>query len=88
VTKRHSAARQETYLERKMTNQSVQGGASEAVLIDAAEVGKLLNCSPKTVTRMAKRGEFITPIKVGRLRKWNRRAIFRWIGEQQQKSGV
>ena len=57
-----------------------------AALVDADEIAQFLGCSPKHVRRMAERGQFPKPVKVGRLKRWPREAIEEWIDSQQENT--
>lgn len=48
-------------------------------LVDAVEIAGYLGCSPKHVRRLAERGQLPKAVKVGRLRRWPREAIERWL---------
>jgi len=54
-----------------------------SALVDAEEISQFLGCSPKHVRRMAERGDFPKPVKVGRLRRWPRQAVEQWLESQQ-----
>lgn len=58
------------------------------LLLDAREVAELLGVESKTIFRMSQRGDFPLPIKVGRLRKWSRRAVENWIEKSQPSETV
>lgn len=49
--------------------------ADDVVLIDEAEVGRLLSVHPKTVARRRVPGR----IKLGRLVRYNRAAVLAWV---------
>lgn len=53
------------------------------VLLDSREVAALLGVSKKTVERLASQGQFLRPVAVGRLRKWQRAAVLAWVEQQQ-----
>ena len=57
-----------------------------AALVDAEEIAQFLGCSPKHVRRIAERGQFPKPVKVGRLKRWPREAIEQWIDSQQENT--
>jgi excisionase family DNA binding protein len=42
-------------------------------------VAALLDCSPRTVYRLADKGQIPAPVRLGTLVRWNRRAIDAWI---------
>ncbi|MBX3354866.1 MAG: helix-turn-helix domain-containing protein [Phycisphaeraceae bacterium] len=49
------------------------------VLLTAGDVACQLSCSPRHVRRMSERGAMPAPVKVGRLVRWDRDAIERWV---------
>jgi len=49
------------------------------VLIDAAEVAKMLGISPRSVWRLRSGGKIIEPLRVGGLVRWRRDQILDWI---------
>ena len=56
------------------------------MVIDPAMVGsgwvaRALGCSVRHVTRMADAGLMPAPVKLGRLLRWSRAALERWIAE-------
>ncbi len=53
-----------------------------ATLVDAKEIACFLGCSPKHVRRLAEQGRLPKPVKVGRLLRWPRQAIERWLESQ------
>jgi len=50
-------------------------------LVDVQEVARLASCSPRHVFRLVKRGMIPPPVKVGRLTRFQRELIERWILE-------
>lgn len=57
------------------------GGAPQAELLTAEDVGGLLNCSARTVRRMADSGRIPAPVRLGRLVRWDRQGLLDWIAE-------
>jgi excisionase family DNA binding protein len=51
----------------------------QPALLDVKEVAQLLNCSPRTVRRLADSGRMPAPLRLGRLTRWNPRALRSWI---------
>ena len=49
-------------------------------LIDAVAVAALLRCDVRDLGRLADQRGFPRPIRVGRLIRWNERAVAAWIG--------
>jgi predicted DNA-binding transcriptional regulator AlpA len=67
----------------------ILGGKNvETELIDARAVAKILDCSPKTIERLEQRGQLPKAMRIGRLRKWSRRAILQWIERSQKPETV
>jgi excisionase family DNA binding protein len=56
-------------------------GAVEPALLDARAVARLLNCSWRHVYRMADAGRMPAPVRLGRLIRWDRDSLLRWIAE-------
>ena len=50
-----------------------------SVMLDVNEVGRLLGCSPRHVYRMADAGRMPRPVKLGRLVRWSRVVLEKWI---------
>jgi excisionase family DNA binding protein len=48
-------------------------------LVDVREVGRLLNCSPRTVYRLADEGRIPWGVKLGGLRRWDLRQLEEFI---------
>jgi excisionase family DNA binding protein len=53
-----------------------------ATLVDAKEIAAFLACSPKHVRRLAEQGRMPKPVKVGRLCRWPRESIERWLQDR------
>lgn len=52
-------------------------------LLNIEEVAEMLGWSVRTVENQLLSGEFIQPtVKIGRLRRWWRRAVINWIENQ------
>lgn len=51
-------------------------------MVDAEEIAGLLACSPKHVRLLAIKGAMPKPVKVGRLSRWHREAIERWLADR------
>jgi excisionase family DNA binding protein len=49
------------------------------MLVDVKRVGELLNCSWRTVLRLADQGAMPWGVKVGSLRRWNEAEIRAWV---------
>lgn len=54
---------------------------SPAKLLDVQAVAELLDCSTRTVFRLADAGRMPAPVKVGSLVRWPRSAIEQWIAD-------
>jgi excisionase family DNA binding protein len=52
---------------------------AEPALIDVQAVAKLLGCSSRHVARLEDSGQMPRAVKLGRLSRWNRKAIEEWI---------
>ena len=49
------------------------------VLLTAEDLAGQLSCSPRHVRRMSDRGAMPAPVRVGRLVRWDRESIERWV---------
>lgn len=52
-----------------------------AELLDVRAVAALLDCSPRTVYRLADSGRMPRPLKVGALVRWRRADVLAWIDD-------
>ncbi len=50
-------------------------------LVDVREVARLADCSTRHVFRLVERGLMPAPVKVGRLTRFRREQIERWISD-------
>ena len=50
-------------------------------LLDVNQIAHLLNCSPRTVHRLADGGKMPRPVKLGALTRWSRAAVEAWIAD-------
>jgi len=55
---------------------------SSTSLIRATEIAAFLGCTPKHIRKLSERGEFPKPVKAGRLLRWSRQAVERWLAQQ------
>ena len=53
---------------------------NEQVLIDVKTVAAMLGCSARHITRLEEAKQMPLSIKLGRLSRWNRDTILKWIG--------
>jgi excisionase family DNA binding protein len=53
----------------------------EPVLIDVKVMASLLGCSTKHVTRLEEAGQLPPAIKLGRLSRWNREVVLKWLAD-------
>ncbi|MCE9629458.1 MAG: helix-turn-helix domain-containing protein [Planctomycetia bacterium] len=58
---------------------TVETDKAPSPLIDVNEFASKLACSTKHVRRMADNGRCPPPIRLGGLRRWNRKAVDDWI---------
>ncbi len=63
------------------TGEDHTGGTLQPVLLTAKDVGRLLRCSPRTVSRLAETGRMPAPVRLGKLVRWSRRALDGWLAE-------
>lgn len=53
--------------------------AEQAVLLDVTGVARLLTCSERSIWRLADAGKMPTPVRIGRLVRWQRQGLMDWI---------
>ncbi len=51
------------------------------LLIDVAEVARILNISQRSVWRLRSAGDIVPPIRIGHLVRWRRVDIIEWINQ-------
>lgn len=61
--------------------------ADADVMLDAEEVAALCKCSPATISRAARMGQFAPPVRIGGLRRWRLGAIRVWMALAVEKRG-
>ena len=50
-------------------------------LLDVRAVARLLGVGPRTVWRLRDAGDLPAPVRIGRLIRWRREALLRWLDE-------
>lgn len=55
---------------------------SSTALLRATDIASFLGCTPKHIRKLSERGEFPKPVKAGRLLRWSRQSVERWLAEQ------
>jgi excisionase family DNA binding protein len=60
---------------------SEAAGGQGPALLDVKAVADLLSCSPRHIRRLSCSGRMTRPVLVGRLARWRREEIERWIEE-------
>jgi len=50
-----------------------------SLLMSAEETAKLLGISSRHLRRLAERGEFPAPVRLGKRVKWSRNGIYEWV---------
>ena len=58
---------------------------SEKMLLNAREVAALLGVHERSVRRWSMTGDFVRPIRLGRLYRWPKAAVERWIEDRNGK---
>jgi predicted DNA-binding transcriptional regulator AlpA len=61
---------------------AIDGGKTDAEVLDAEAVGRLLGCSASHVRRMVTRGQLPPPVALGALRRWPTATIRAFLTEQ------
>jgi len=51
----------------------------EAVLVDVRQVARMLDVSERQVWRLAATQKMPVPLSIGRLKRWKRCEVLRWI---------
>lgn len=59
----------------------VAGPGVQPAMLTVHDVGRMLNCSSRTVYRLADSGRMPRPVKLGALVRWPREAIEQWISD-------
>lgn len=54
---------------------------TEAAMLDVKEVATLLRCSTRHVTRLEESGQMPPAVRLGRLCRWNRIVIEKWLSD-------
>ena len=54
---------------------------AEPALIDVKAMAGLLGCSSRHVTRLEEAGQLPPAVKLGRLSRWNREAVQKWLAD-------
>ena len=57
----------------------MMGAADESMFVTKPEAAALLGVSVRTLERLVATGRFPPPIRLGRQRRWVRKALLRWI---------
>ncbi len=55
------------------------------LLLDAREVAALLGVHERSVRRWSMTGAFVRPVRLGRLYRWPRAAVERWLEDRNGK---
>jgi excisionase family DNA binding protein len=63
-----------------MTNRRPTFG--KAALLDSIQLAAFLGCSPRQVRHLAARGLLPKAVRVGRLLRWPRESIERWLADR------
>lgn len=63
-------------------NEAPEGRATPPDLLTTQDMVKLLQCGPRTLRRKELAGEIPTPIRTGRIKRWRRSDIDRWLEER------
>ena len=54
---------------------------SEALMLTTDGLARLLNCSPRSIRRLADQGNVPRPVKIGGMVRWPRGTIEKWCAE-------
>lgn len=58
------------------------------MMVDAKEIAAFMGCSPKHIRRLADDGRMPRSIKIGRLHRWHRQDIEKWLAAQASGGAV
>jgi len=61
---------------------------ADKLLLDVREVAALLGCCERSVWAWAEAGRFPRPLGLGRLRKWRRCDVERWLEQKAQAAAA
>ena len=64
-----------------MTDEQTRDLSANTIMLTIEGVATLLACSPKTVYRLADRRRMPQPIRLGRLMRWPKVALEKWIAD-------
>jgi len=53
--------------------------SAELSMLTAEEIARLVNCSPRTVHRLADEGVIPQPVRIGGMLRWRQPEIKQWI---------
>jgi len=62
-------------------NSQTEQSPPQAALLTTDDVARLLNCSPRSIRRLADQGSVPRPVKIGGLLRWPREVVERWIAD-------
>jgi predicted DNA-binding transcriptional regulator AlpA len=51
------------------------------VLLDVRQVAVVCGCSTRHISRLAKTGQFPAPVRLGKLVRWTRKSIDKWLSD-------
>jgi len=64
-----------------MKNSRAEQSSPSAALLTTDDLARLLNCSPRSIRRLADQGSVPRPVKIGRLVRWRRAVVDEWLAE-------
>jgi len=59
----------------------VDAGTMDSAMLTVHDVARMLNCSARTVYRLADSGRIPRPVKLGALVRWPREVVEQWIAD-------
>ncbi len=63
----------------------MDSAAAVPMLLTVDDLARLLGCSRRHVWRLRDAGDLPAPIRLGKLVRWNREAVLRWINESTER---
>ena len=81
--KQDTSTRNDDHASASVTNKGRQVAPNRAggqpLLVGVVEAARLTGLSPRTVWRYASSGRFLSPVRLGGRRLWNRAKLIEWV---------
>ena len=66
---------------------AIQPVAETERLLDRDETARMIGCSPDTLRKMWRRGDFLAPFYLGKYPRWRMKDIVAWIEDAANRNG-